>query len=892
MRIRNNTKKFITLYTVLFCVLFYFCFLYWCREYHKSIMCTYDGMNQHYLIFVYIGRWIRRIANSVFIDHQLTIPMFEIGIGYGGDVPTSLSAHLLDPFNWVAAFIPENHSGAAYTCVIIAKLYLAGISFAFLCRTREYNWKNTLIGALVYVFAASSYIFPLWAYFLNMLYLFPLIISGIDDLWKKKHSKLFLLSFFWLFINCFYFAYMVVILTVMYCTLKLFLERKQYRQIKDVVKIIGKFLINGVASAGLAFPALLPVLLLMSDSKRIGADFYRPFLYSVEYYKQWITGFTSSYMMSDRDCYIGYATIALVCVVTLFLQKQKYQRLKLEFAVLTVGMLLPAFGSMMNGFSYSANRWVFAYTLLIAMIVTVVLPELRELTGRQKAILTAVIVIYVGIIGFINEWRLVKETVVLLAVLLAFLFVSSRIAWRSYYIVITLFTMIGVCIPARYHFSENYENALRANTPRGEAYETVTNAGAMPLLREVGAEPEERFDGSNMGTIHNETMLYGLSGMNLYLSLGNNNISLFHKDIGLLTNAANSYYGLNRRTELENLMGVSRFLITTGEEYRLPYGYSEHELTDDSHGMDYSVYHVDRENSLLHAFSRTVSEEDWTSLDYLQRQEVLMQAVVTNDVPADTVVSDLALDQDELLCRTELRGVRRLGTNDYYTDGDGSIVLYPEDLETFGDGEVYICLEGTDYSAGDATTFSVNIYGCKDGERTEYSERLAGTNNKNHIYEGRHDWMINIGYVNSDNALDTVEINLANGGTYHFDHIRCYVRRTGELEESISGLRNVENDLSIAGNTIEGSLVADQNGHVMLSIPYSTGWKLWIDGEAAEIFRADDAFMMFAVSEGEHEVQMKYCTPGLIPGILAASFTAIVLIFWWRSAEKSRPYKR
>ena len=146
--------------------------------------------------------------------------------------------------------------------------------------------------------------------------------------------------------------------------------------------------------------------------------------------------------------------------------------------------------------------------------------------------------------------------------------------------------------------------------------------------------------------------------------------------------------------------------------------------------------------------------------------------------------------------------------------------------------------------------------------------------------------------MNSDNALDAVEINLANGGAYHFDHIRCCVRRTGELEKSISGLRNVENDLSINGNTIEGSLVADQNEHVMLSIPYSTGWKLWIDGEAAEIFRADDAFMMFAVSEGEHEVQMKYCTPGLIPGILAASFTAIALIFWWRSAEKNRSYKK
>lgn len=885
MRKKDNLRRLISAYTLLFVLSFTFCFLYWCRKYNKSIMCTYDGMNQHYLIFVYTGRWIRQILHSLFIDHEITIAMFDIGIGYGSDVLLSLAEHIMDPFNWISAIIPGKYTELAYTGVLATKVYISGLSYAFLCKRRKYEWKSILIGAVVYVFAATSYILILQGFFLNMLYIFPVVIAGVDELWKSRKSALFLFSLCWMFLNCFYFAYMGVLLVTLYCLGLLIFDRLRFRNGAAVATQILKFLCHGIIAAGLSMPLLFPVFLMMSGTSRIGADFYRSFLYPADYYRKWISGFTSSYMMSDRDCYIGYATIALVCVAALFLQKQKYPRLKLEFAVLTVGMLLPAFGSMMNGFSYSANRWVFAYTLLIAMIVTVVLPELRELTGRKKAILTAVIVIYIGIIGFINEWRLVKETVVLLAVLLAFLFVSSRIAWRSYYIVITLFTMIGVCIPARYHFSENYENALRANTPRGEAYETVTNAGAMPLLREVGAEPEERFDGSNMGTIYNETMLYGLSGMNLYLSLGNNNISLFHKDIGLLTNAANSYYGLNRRAELENLMGVSRFLITTGEEYRLPYGYSEHELTDDSHGMDYSVYHVDRENSLLHAFSRTLSEEDWTSLDYMQRQEALMQAVVTNDVPADTVVSDLALDQDELLCRTELRGVRRLETNDYYTDGDGSIVLYPEDLETFGDGEVYICLEGTDYSSGDATTFSVNIYGCKDGERTEYSERLAGTNNKNHIYEGRHDWMINIGYVNSDNALDAVEINLVNGGTYHFDHIRCYVRRTSELKKSISGLRNVENDLSIAGNTIEGSLVADQNEHVMLSIPYSTGWKLWIDGEAAEIFRADDAFMMFDVTEGEHTIRMRYCTPGLIPGAVCALFTLLFLVLWWK-----RPY--
>lgn len=388
--IKDRTKiiQYLTAYSLIFLVLMYCCFFYWLRRYNKSIMCTYDGMNQHYLIFVYVGRWIRQIVYTVIKEHRIIIPMFDMGIGYGSDILTSLATHITDPFNWISALIPEYYTEQAYTAVLMAKLYISGLSFAFLCKTRNYDWKSSLIGSIVYVFAASSYIFPLWAFSLNMLYIFPLVIAGIDDLWNKRKSGLFLISFFWLFFNCFYFAYMAVILTVLYCLVLLFSNRRQYNTAGKITGQIIKYLLHGLAAAGLAMPILLPVLLSVSKSDRIGADFYVPVLYTADYYKKWFSGFTGSYMMSDRDCYIGYSALALVCVIFLFIQKRRYRRLKLEFSFLTVGMLIPAFGSMMNGFSYYANRWVFAYTLLISIIVTTVIPELRTMSRRQTKLLS------------------------------------------------------------------------------------------------------------------------------------------------------------------------------------------------------------------------------------------------------------------------------------------------------------------------------------------------------------------------------------------------------------------------------------------------------------------------------------------------------------------------
>ena len=885
---KRKTFKFLFSYTFLFLLLIGVCFLYWCNKYHKSIMCTYDGMNQHYLIFVYVGRWIRQIVSSLVREHQIVLPMFDMGIGYGSDVLTSLVTHITDPFNWISALVPEWLTEQAYTAVIMTKLYISGLSFAFLCRTRGYDWKNVLVGTVVYVFAASSYIFPLWAFSLNMLYIFPLVIVGIDDLWNKKKSWLFLLSFFWLFFNCFYFAYMAVILTVLYCLSLLISDRERCNTAGKIGRKVVKYLLHGAAAAGLAMPVLLPTLLTVSQSDRIGADFFVPTLYSADYYKKWISGFTSSYMMSDRDCYIGYGVLAFVCVISIFLQKRKYKKLKLEFVFLTAGMLIPAFGSMMNGFSYYANRWVFAYTLLIGIIVVTVLPDLKIMSGRQVGVLAAATAVYSVFLIYENEFRDIKETIILLVIAVFFLLlvVHSRLLERTFYFVVTGLLIVCEFIPARYHFSENYENTLRVNTPRGEAYETVTNAGAMPLLRTLSANTEERFDGSDMGTIYNETMLYGISGMNLYLSLGDSNIAAFHRDIGLLTNATNAYYGLNRRSELEYLMGVNYFLIAEEEENRLPYAYSTFKLTEDSHGQKYSAYQADGEVSLLHAFQDTICEEDWKRVDYIQRQQLLTKALVLEDNSQNTDVSDIPLDDDEISYRMELRNVEKSGST-YVTDGDGSILLYPEQLKALGDGEIYICLEGTDYESGEATGFLINVYGLKDGNRTDYTDRLAGTNNRNHIYENRHDWMINIGYVMDTDSIDAIEINLVNGGTYTFDQIHCYIRTTEELGRSISELNVVEGTIDIETNNIYGNITAEKKGHVLLSIPYSAGWKLWIDGKATKIEKADIAFMAFEVEEGEHVLRMTYCTPGLRSGFFILMFTVCILVVFWKTTQNT-----
>lgn len=884
---RTRTKTFL-LYTVVFAVLFYLCFWYWNRQYNKSIMCLYDGMNQCYLYFVYIGRWLRECARTIFISHSLNIPMYDIGIGFGDDIFAIVNMQIADPFMWIFSIAPESHSETAYTLMIVCKLYAAGLAFLWLCARRSYNPDMSIIGAIVYVFSAHTYMLNMGTFFLNPLYIFPIVIIGVDELWNRRRSRLFILSIAWLITNNFYIAYMGIILVVLYCVVRLLEQRANFCTVRAIIGQIGKYLVHGILGAGLSMACLLPMILIMFSSNRAHADFDQPILYTLDYYLQWFSEFTGSYMMLGRDSYIGFPVIAFIGILILFGLHGKFVHLKAELVLLTIGMFIPAWGSLMNGMGYCANRWSYAYVLLVAIVTVEALQHYRDLSHRAMIMISAIMVVYLAWRCWYTGWRETIPIILVCVIILIWMSMSQKgidlLQGRAGYVSLLALAMISAVIPAFYHFSEDYDNAIAVNAHTSYCYDTILNAGALPILRDVEQSNNTRFDSYNAGTISNETMMYGVSGMELYSSFGNNYLNEFMRETGLLTKAANTYFGLNRRTELDHLMGAERFLVTTGEEsVGLPYGYSELELTEDSHGQDYSSYHTTYGTSLVHTFSNLVSASDYESLDPLDRQQVLMQAAVIDDTRANSTLDDLDLDEDAVDYSMELVNVTQEGN--VYHAKQGSIVLTPADGSILSDGEVYVYLKGIDYSSGENNSYNVYVNGLLNGEDTGYTERLRGTNNKNHIYEGRHDWLICIGNIGAG-GIDSVSLEFEGDGTYTIEDIGLYFRSDEELAANLDRLNVFDGEVSLDTNEISFTTNADAEQYYLISVPYSTGWKATIDGASAEIIKADTAFMLVEVPAGTHEIVLHYCTPGLVPGILCAILSLAVIMVWYLHSRR------
>lgn len=64
-----------------------------------------------------------------------------------------------------------------------------------------------------------------------------------------------------------------------------------------------------------------------------------------------------------------------------------------------------------------------------------------------------------------------------------------------------------------------------------------------------------------------------------------------------------------------------------------------------------------------------------------------------------------------------------------------------------------------------------------------------------------------------------------------------------------------------ATNHITGRIYAMEDCLLVWSIPYSTGWKAYVDGVQKQVYRTDYMYLAVPLSEGEHNIELRYETP-------------------------------
>lgn len=880
---KSEKVKFIALYSMLFVLLFVGCFC-WFFYYDKTLFWTVDGLSQHYTIFVYMGKWLRTIFRNFFVNHSCVIPMWDMGIGYGSDIMTSLGAYIFDPFNWLSALTPLKYTEYVYSFTIILRFYLSGLAFCCYAFYKKNTWQSVLIGTIIYTFSASAYIAFYSSDFLNPMYIFPLLILGVDKIWNNEKPYVYILVLAWSFLNYFYFAYMMCIFVFLYNIIYWLFIYSSKRTVKALVQWVVKFVLYSLLGSGIAMIAIMPIISVLSSVDRLKLSYYTPFLYDVYYFKGLWTGWVTSFWMGcswmgGRDCLLGFGAIALPCVIFMLLNKKEKISVKLVFLLLTVFLCFPCFGSMFNGFSYAANRWVWAYCLCVSYIVTITVPKLYDISKKQWFMVYVALLVYAWIAIAVYKCNNLDFAVAVLIIFsfMGFLGIARKFRLRAYYVVAISFSGLSVLSSAYFQFNSHYKNSTRDMVQKNEAYNQVVNGGALPLLKTLNVDASVRYDEIWMNRNRNASWLYGISGMDFYISLYNGSIDRYHNNLALLTSPwPMGYSGLNRRTELEILNGVKYFLIPKEHMEQLPYGYDSLVFEDTINGQEYQAFSSRNAQPLIYSYYQAISQEDYQLLNPYERQQVLMQACVLDSIYLSDGISDIDnidIVNDEVSYQMEYPADVQVNDDMIHVENGGAqLKLKFGQLE---DSEIYLFFENLDYKNFSIDYF-LNISAFCDGMPVNgIGENLYALTNKSHIYGGKHNWLINLGFANQ--AVDELVITFNKAGDYILSDLKLYRKPEAYLINAIENLKVKDNDIKVFGNEINARIILDSDGYLYTSVPYSKGWTAFVNGEKQDILKANDAFMALSLPAGKYNVQFKYCTPYLIPGMITTIFSLCIL---------------
>lgn len=865
-------------FTILFCIISIGVFIWFPLTKHNFIW-ENDGMPQHYNALMYYGNYLRHI-----ITH-FEIPMWEFGMGYGADIIATLHYYTIgDPLNLVSVFVQPKYTEYLYIFLILLRFFLSGIAFMKYSLYMNKSKVGSIIGAIVYVFCG----YALFAnvrhpYFANPMIYLPLILIGVEKIYRKESPILYVVSIFVATASNFYFLYVLVVFTVLYCIFRFFAYYHE-DYIKNIFRKVIQFLCYSLVGIMLAAFILVPVLMLFFNTSRSQDAPFVTMLYENAYYIKLLYS-TINFQGPGYWSYLGYACITVITSTLLFFDKKQSIALKIGLIILSLGLCFPFVGSFMNGMSYVSNRWVFGYSLLIAYIVASVWPDLFDLSLKKLIVLYIEFALYLCLALYIQNKGLIqismKRNLLIIGIYFAILCALTLFYYKKdslnkvkLYHGVSCFILVlvagNICVNANYKYI--YQDYVSEFNKLGHAYDTLVNNNGYALLDDLNDKSFYRSDAYISTPCVNSSLPYNQSSLSFYYSLGSGYTTEFLKDMLIPDIMSSKYQGVDTRPYLETLASTKYYLArNTSKTY--PYGFKKLDVSN-----KYSkAYQNEYALPLGYTYDSSIDTESYKKLDPLQKQEAMMQSVVLDQKTNSQ--NNIQFHQNKVsYSEDSLSNVEHINNGLKVTKSKGK---YTIKVNSQYKGLLYL-----KFNDLHLTDYSLNL--SKITVKTEkYSKKTFKLKTPKYAYyDGTHDFLVNLGYFENYNG--TVTIQFQKKGEYTFDSIELYNQSMESYSNYVNKLKeNSLENIQVTTNQIQGNISVDGNKFLCLSVPYSTGWSAYVDGKKVELERANIMYMGMALDSGKHQITLKYQTPGLKIGLLI-SVVGLCIFIWLVYTNKKK----
>lgn len=921
-KIKHLFSNIYVQYTFLF-IIFYICVFSPFLVYGKAYLWSSDGMSQHYPSLLYTKEWVYSILESI-KEGDIYIPFWSTYLGFGQDVFGNAINFRL--FNFLYVFFGSFSVDTYLSFRTIGSLFLCGIAFLYFAKSKNKNRISLLFGTMIYLFSGFSLYFATrHPFFLEMMFYFPLMLYGIDVTFKKKKSYMFIAMVFFSAISYFYFLYMITLPAIVYALFRYFeIRKKKERNIKDFFLIVLRFFWQYLLGLLLAAFSLLPSIIRSFSSSRTSVETGINYLHwDLSYYEDFLTGIIDMQQIGIYG-FIALSGIAFFAIMYMIFDHSKKKRLYLgQFVIYTITFLIPFLVLAFSGFAGRTQRWCYVYIFWVAMIVVEMLPKMlekNETVFAKSCMCTAGYLAVYLFISYRTDGKISSGIIWLFLYALILVVINLTGILQNKKRVVCLLMMGMLCFEITMKSYELY-------SPQGENYiSDFANAGKVAAagtdnsstaLDMTSDDSLYRVDvvSSPMSKKYNQ-MNYGLrnytNGISSYYSFSDERICQYSLDMGnSQQNIKFLILDWDQRTLLNELSSVKYLTTTDSCNNRIPYGYEligsdKKWYSDGESEMEY-LYENKYALPMMYVYDSYIPEKEYEKLETNEKEQAMLQGVVIEE-DIDYPETKLSFDYNVLLDKESiLEQMRNLFAEDdsveVYDDhilvkNDSTKVTLsiPEGIE----GELYWMMDKVKFHS--VNTLEPQVEELKDylirydwqnlkkdaqnweaDDVTSVNVRMGDQNdtctllnNTYQYYFGERNSLLNIGYTTTE---DSITVTFGRAGEYSFDDLKLVSQPMDKYEERVNQLKkNPVENIAIEKNSIKGSVTTGEKKLVCISLPYSEGWKAYINGKETKIYPANGMNMAVMVEAGDNNIYLEYTTPGFYIGCAISLGVAGILI--------------
>ncbi len=789
--------------------------------------------------------------------------------------------YLSSPIGAIILFFGHENMPEAIAVMILLKAALSASTFTYYLKRslKSQSYAGVSFGVM-YAFCAYMLAYYWNVMWLDAMVLLPIVLLGIERIINNGKPATYITGLALSMFSNYYMSYMLCILSVVYFMHYYITNNSWGAKVDPLSKVKGlrnsKFFRSGcifafgsLAAAGLMACVLLPVYgVLQSSSATSGTfpDDSESYFTMLDFFANHFAALTTTIRSSGDDVlpnvYCGVLTIILAPLYffTKTISKKEKINTIVLLAVLYYTFNLNFFNYIWHGFHFPNDlpyRQSFIYSFILLVIAYKTFIRLGEFKARHFGVVGACLVAFVVLVEELTSKNVTTGTVLFTLALIVLYVLILTVFKDKKYQTLSVAALLIVCICSEAVMCDTSSIHISVDkTPYTEDLDDFEDI--KETINTIEKDGFYRMELTDLRTRMDPSWYY-YNGVSVFSSMASEKLSNLQDDLGMMSNRINSYT-YNPQTPVYNMMFALKYLVNNetpnvlSSEYYTSVGKND---TFEAFRNNYDLPIAFLVNEDVKNWATEDYIETWkfeTGSDPFELQGDWFKKATGLKNPFEKIdVSYVTYSNVDPF--TESLEATSFYFNKTTADTDGSATFY---LTTEKEGNVYIYF---DVTGSNSKSLTIN------------SSLGSAT------HEADQDCVLDLGrYAPNETVTVTVPFD-ENSGTLK---LYAYTLNDKVFKKGYEALSETQMITETHTDTyIKGKVVSEKDGMLYTSIPYDSGWHIYIDGKEVssdEIIKVGQSLLGVELKKGIHEIEFEYEAYGLNTGIIVSVSTAVILL--------------